>query len=104
MTISDRIKNRRSELGMTQEDLAKKLGYTGKAVVSKMEQSGDKITVERLSSIAEALETSTEYLLGYAAATVAEQTYLDALMQEAQASSKEDVEFATKLLRRLKEK
>ena len=104
MTVSDRIKNRRSELGMTQEELAQKLGYTGKATVSKIEQSKDKITFEKISQIAEALDTTTEYLLGYVTETVKEQTYLDDLIQEAKASSKEDVEFVTQLLRRLKDR
>lgn len=31
------IKNRRKELGMTQSELAKKLGYTDKSMISKIE-------------------------------------------------------------------
>ena len=103
MTISERIKNRRSELGMTQEDLAVKLGYTGKATVAKIEQSGDKVTVEKIYAIAKALETSPEYLLGYRDNTADEQTHLELLMQEAKNSSKDDVEFVTQLLQRLKD-
>ena len=104
MTVSDRIKNRRSELGMTQEDLAKKLGYTGKATVAKIEQSGDKVTVEKINCIAEALETTPECLLGYQDGSETDQAYLKVLIEEARISSKEDVEFVTQLLRRLKEK
>lgn len=44
MTIADRIKEKRLELGWSQEDLAKKMGYKDKTSVSKMESSGDNIT------------------------------------------------------------
>ena len=37
MTIGDRIRLRRVELGMTQQELAEKIGYKGKTAISKIE-------------------------------------------------------------------
>lgn len=37
MTIGDRIRKRREELGLTQEELAKKLGYASRSSVNKVE-------------------------------------------------------------------
>lgn len=37
MTIGERIKKRRLELGMTQDELAKKLGYKSRSSVNKLE-------------------------------------------------------------------
>lgn len=35
--IGERIKARRLELGLTQEELAKKMGYTSRSTVNKVE-------------------------------------------------------------------
>lgn len=37
MTIGDRIKARRDELGMSQEELAHKIGYKSKTSINKIE-------------------------------------------------------------------
>lgn len=65
MTVADRIRNLREGLGMTQDDLALKMGYTGKSSISKIESSGDKITLKKIEKIAPFLHTSKEYLLGW---------------------------------------
>ena len=37
MTIGQRVKIRREELGMSQEELAKKIGYKSKSSINKIE-------------------------------------------------------------------
>lgn len=37
MSIGQRIKSRREELGMSQEDLAHKIGYKSKSSINKIE-------------------------------------------------------------------
>lgn len=64
MTIADRIKEKRLELGWSQEDLAKKMGYKDKTSVSKMESSGDNISLKKLSRVSEALNVDVAELLG----------------------------------------
>lgn len=65
MTIGDRIRERREELGWSQEELAHKLGLRGRSSVSKAEKSGDTMTSTLIKAYAEALQTSTAYLLGF---------------------------------------
>ena len=36
------IKNRRRELNMTQDELAEKVGYNGKSMISRIERGGNR--------------------------------------------------------------
>ena len=53
------IKNRRKELGMTQDQLATKLGYTDRSMIAKIESGVVDINVSTLKKIAKALDTNT---------------------------------------------
>ena len=64
MTVGDRIRARRKELGLTQEELGDKLGYK-RSAVCKLEKEENNITIERISKIASVLETTPGYLLGW---------------------------------------
>ena len=64
MTTGDRIRNRRQELGLTQEDLAKKMGLAGKSTVSKIESAGNEVSLKQVRKYAEALNCTAGYLLG----------------------------------------
>ena len=66
MTVGERIKNRRIELGLTQTDIAKRAGYKDKTSVSKLENAGDDITMKQLNRLAPALECSSAFLMGWA--------------------------------------
>jgi transcriptional regulator with XRE-family HTH domain len=61
-TIGDRIKEKRKTLGLTQLDLASKIGVTDRAV-SKWEQGDGNPDVGILPSIASVLDVSLDYLL-----------------------------------------
>ena len=65
MTIGDRIAKRRKELGLTQDELAKKMGYKSKAAISKIETNVNDITQSTVVRFAEVLETSIGYLMGW---------------------------------------
>jgi len=65
MTIADRIRSKRSEIDLTQEELAKKAGYSDKTAISKFENAGDNITMKQVKRIAEALGCSPSYLMGW---------------------------------------
>lgn len=62
MDTGKRIRRLRIRKGMTQADLADKAGYTSKSSIAKIEQSDRYIPPERLEMIAEALDTSVDYL------------------------------------------
>lgn len=66
MTVGERIKNRRIELGLTQEELALKMGYSGgKSTVCKAETCGDDITTAKIKKYAKYLDCSFDYLMGW---------------------------------------
>lgn len=65
MTIGERIKNRRVELGMTQQELADKVGYKAKTAISKIEAGERDLRQTKIRPMAEALDTSIEYLMGW---------------------------------------
>jgi len=64
MTIGERIKNRREELGLTQDELAKKCGYKSRSSINKIELSRD-LPLRKVSLMAQALETTPAYLMGW---------------------------------------
>lgn len=65
MTIGERIKQRRLELGLSQEDLAKRLGNKSRASVCTVEKDKEDLTTDRIRKYAEALETTPAYLMGW---------------------------------------
>lgn len=60
-----RIRNRREELGLTQEDLAKRLGYKSKSTVNKIELGINDITQRKIAAFAKALNCSPSYIMGW---------------------------------------
>ena len=65
MTVADRIKEKREELSLTQLDLAKRCGYTDKSSITKIEKSGNDITLKKIKRVAEALGVTASYLMGW---------------------------------------
>ena len=65
MEIGERIKKRREDLGLTQEDLAIMLGYKNRSTVNKWEKDGSKLRQSKIAEIAEALNTTPAYLMGW---------------------------------------
>lgn len=64
MKIGERIKNRRIELDITQDELARRLGYSDKSSISRMENSS-KLTLNKVQLLADALNVSPSYLMGW---------------------------------------
>jgi len=62
--ISNRIKLRREELGMTTDELAKKMGYKDRSSITKIEKGKADIPQSKVLAFARALETTTAYLIG----------------------------------------
>ena len=65
MTIGLRIKQRRESLGMTQLELAEKLGYKSKSTINKIEKGINEISQSKVLGFADALRTTPSYILGY---------------------------------------
>ena len=59
------IKSRRLELGMTQDELAEKVGYSGKSMIARIEKGDIDLQIPKVISIAKALNTSPGELVGW---------------------------------------
>lgn len=69
------IKKKREELGLTQNDLAKKVGYSDKSMISMIEHGKSDISQKKLVAIADALGTTPSELLGNDGCDVSYTTY-----------------------------
>ena len=65
MTIGNRIRARREELGLTQEELAKRLGYKTKTSITKIETGNNNFPLTKVSQFARALNVTEAYLMGW---------------------------------------
>lgn len=65
MTIGQRVKLRREELGLSQEELAKRIGYKSKTSINKIELDFRNLTQSKIKAIADALETTPSYIMGW---------------------------------------
>ena len=61
--IFTNIKNRRTELGITQQELARRLGYKSTSAIAKIETGKSDFPLSRLRDFADALSTTPERLL-----------------------------------------
>lgn len=65
MTIGQRIKARREELNMSQEELAKRIGYKSRSSINKIELDLYELRQTKIKSIADALDTTPSYIMGW---------------------------------------
>lgn len=63
--IGKRIKEKREHIGMTQEELATKLGYKNKSTIAKIENGTNDIVQSKVIEFANVLDTSVAYLMGW---------------------------------------
>lgn len=64
MTIGQRIKQRREELGLSQEELAHALGYKNRSSINKIELDKQQLRQEKIVDIAKALKTTPMWIIG----------------------------------------
>ena len=63
--IGKRIKEKREQQGITQEELAFKLGYKNKSTIAKIETGANDIVQSKVVEFAKALNTSVAFLMGW---------------------------------------
>ena len=80
MEIGERIRRRREELDMTQDDLARAAGYKSRSSINKIEVDGRGLPQKKIADIAKALKVTPSYLMGWEDEDVAE---LTAMQEEA---------------------
>ena len=62
--LSRRILQRRLELGLSQEELAQRMGYRSKSSITKLEKGINDLPQSKVEELAQALETTPAALLG----------------------------------------
>lgn len=62
MNLGDKVKKRRLELGLTQEELAKRMGYSSRVSINKIE-NGRQVSQKIIIRLAKALNLPATYLM-----------------------------------------
>ena len=65
MTLYERMRHRREQLGISQGQLAEELGYTNRSTIAKIESGKNDITQSKIVAFAHALSTTPQYLMGW---------------------------------------
>lgn len=65
MNIGQRIKNRREELCMTQQELANKMNYKSKTTINKIENGVNDVRQNMIVEFAKVLDVTPSYLMGW---------------------------------------
>lgn len=64
MRFCDRVKVRREELNLSQEELAKRMGYKSRSTINKIELGINDVSQTKIVALAKALDTTIGYLMG----------------------------------------
>lgn len=64
MRFCDRVRARREELGISQEELAKRMGYKSRSTINKIELGINDVSQSKIVELAKALNTTIGYLMG----------------------------------------
>lgn len=95
--FGERVKARREEIGMSQLDLALKIGYKTKQAICKIETGDRGIKVEKVNQLADALGVSIDFLIGSS-----EQDLIDELVDEVRGMPEETIRSLLQTVRNLK--
>lgn len=63
--IGNRIRSKREELGLSQEELKNKTGYSNRSMIARIERGDINITSSKIEAIAKALDTTPAYIMGW---------------------------------------
>lgn len=63
-TIGERIRNRRTELGMLQSELAEKVGFKAHSTIALIENGERSLGIDKVKPMAKALNTTFAYIMG----------------------------------------
>ena len=75
------IRKRRKELGMSQEELAKKVGYTSRSTIARIENGEIDLSRSKILAFADALKTTPSELMGWSDDIEMDWTHIDADFQ-----------------------
>ena len=90
MTVGERIKQKRIELNLSQDELAKKVGYKSRSSIQKIECARN-LPLPKVEKMAVALECTPSYLMGWEESEDEQAIY--GYLIDAYAKNAEDKEF-----------
>lgn len=64
MDLADKVRIRRTELGLSQEELARRMGYSSRTSINKIE-NGRPCSQKIIARLAKALDVSVSFLMGW---------------------------------------
>lgn len=64
MDLANKVRTRRCELGLSQEELARRMGYNSRTSINKIE-NGRPCSQKIIARLADALDVSIAYLMGW---------------------------------------
>lgn len=82
MTVGQRIKLKREEKGLSQLDLARKVGYETKGSISMIEAGKRDISLDKVREIAKALDVTPHWLMGWSDSPLEIKTDLELTIDE----------------------
>lgn len=94
--IGERIRLLREQKGLSQTQLAIRVGYEGRTAISKVEKGERKIQVELIPKFAEVLGTTPEYLMGWKEEPIS--PAMQALIDDVKTLSDEECKQITEFL------
>lgn len=97
--FGQRVKSRREELGITQDELAHKIGYKNRSTVSGIEAGTRTVNPEYINALASALETTPSYLMGWE-----RRDLIEDLEEAVNGLSESDLRFLLQTAQHLREK
>lgn len=65
MTLGEKVKLKREELGLSQEELAEKMNYKSKTSIHKIEVGITDLPLSKVKELAAVLKTTPAYLMGW---------------------------------------
>lgn len=92
MDLAEKVRHRREQLGMSQEQLAEKMGYSSRSSINKIEK-GRPCSQKIIARLAEALNVSIPYLMGWDEETQAEAQKKGSIIADAALRMKSDEDF-----------
>lgn len=63
--LGNKVKSARNNLGLSQEELANRVGYKTKGSIARIENGERDLPIDKLKLLAKALNTTPEYLVGW---------------------------------------
>ncbi len=77
MTFGQRVEKIRKEKRLTQDELAKRVGYTSRSTISKIERDERDVPRSAVTKLAEALEVKPSALMGWEGETITSNEEID---------------------------